>query len=212
MNTRKTINFIARIAIFGSLAIILYMVPGLQFPIIPGLSFLQLHFDEIPCLFASFAFGPFTASFLIILKGLFKLIQDIGSTGGVGVLADIIYGLALVIPTGLLYKKYHTFNGTLLSLAAGILSSLIFSCFIGYYLIYPLYGVVLFGTTNYYDSLNVLYLNLFKAADPSISGPFDLKILYEFLLPFNLIKLGIISVVTIVIYKPLAYLIKKYRK
>lgn len=38
-NSKELINLIVRVALIGSLAIILYCVPTLQFPIIPGISF-----------------------------------------------------------------------------------------------------------------------------------------------------------------------------
>ena len=140
MKIKKSLLLIARVAIFGALAIILYMVPGLQFPIFPGLTFLKIHFDEIPVLFASLAYGPLTGSLIIFLKGIFKLIQDIGETGGIGVMADIIYGLAFILPAAFIYKYHKGFKMGLVAIFVGMLVNLIFSAFIGYYLIYPLYG------------------------------------------------------------------------
>jgi len=208
-NVNKTILMIARIAIFGALAIILYMVPGLQFPIIPGLSFLKLHFDEIPCLIASLAYGPLTGTFLILIKGAFKLIQDIGETGGIGVLADIIYGLSLILPASILYKKFKTFKGGIISILIGLISNLIVSSFLGYYLIYPLYGFYLFTASNYHEALNSIYLNLFYPIDNSLSSPYDIKLCFEFLLPFNLIKDVIIISFTLIVYKPISKFVKR---
>ena len=56
-------RFIARVAIFGAFASILYVVPifTINLPFIP--SFLSLHFDEIPCFIAGFAYGPLSGIF-----------------------------------------------------------------------------------------------------------------------------------------------------
>lgn len=213
MKERKIIYFSARVAIFGALAIILYMVPGLQFPIIPGLSFLKLHFDEIPCLIAGLMYGPLTGSAIILLKGLFKLIQDLGETGGIGVLADILYGLALVLPSSLIYKKHRTFKGGIVAILVGGLSSLIVSSILGYYIIYPLYGYYFNNTvTSYNEAMQYLTDILFSKADNSIKNWYDFKIIYEFLLPFNLIKLAVVIGISLICYKPLSMLDKKITK
>lgn len=213
MKERKIIYFSARVAIFGALAIILYMVPGLQFPIIPGLSFLKLHFDEIPCLIAGLMYGPLTGSSIILLKGLFKLIQDLGETGGIGVLADILYGLVLVLPASFIYKKHRTFKGGIVAILIGGLSSLIVSSILGYYTIYPLYGYYFNNSaTSYNEAMQYLTDILFSKADSSIKNWYDFKIIYEFLLPFNLIKLAVVIGISLVCYKPLSILDKKITK
>lgn len=210
MGSRKILLLMARVAIFGGLAIILYMVPGLQFPIIPGLSFLKVHFDEIPCLIASLAYGPLTGTLLVIIKSVFKLIQDIGETGGIGVLADLIYGLALILPASLIYKKIHSYKGAAIGLTVGFATNLLFSSFLGYYIIYPLYGFYFNpGVGNYVAALQYITDIMFSPIDSSIIYWYDPKILYQFLLPFNLIKNLIIVGATILVYKPISFLIKK---
>ena len=207
-NSKELINLIVRVALVGSLAIILYCVPMLQFPIIPGISFLKLHFDEIPCLIASLAYGPLTGSCIVLLKGLFKLITDLGETGGVGTLIDIIYGLSLIIPAGLIYKKHNSFKGLIVSISIGALSSIIMSSFIGYYAFFPLYGLFFNpDCKSYYDTLNTI-LPLFNVVDKSITNPYDIRICLEFLLPFNVIKNLITCIITFISFKPLLKLLK----
>lgn len=209
MKLKKTLLIIARVAIFGALAIILYMVPGLQFPIFPGLPFLKIHFDEIPVLFASLAYGPFTGTLIIILKGLFKLIQDVGETGGIGVLADVIYGLSFILPAAFIYKYHKNFKMGLVAIFSGMAVNLFVSSFLGYFIIYPLYGFYFNPNAKSYVEAMETVLSLFVAADSSISSWYDPKIFFEFLLPFNLIKDAVIVVVTILVYKPLSLLIKR---
>ncbi len=212
MKVKKSLYLIARVAIFGALAIILYMVPGLQFPIFPGLPFLKLHFDELPVLFASLAYGPFTGTLIIILKSLFKLIQDIPETGGIGVLADTIYGLAFILPTSFIYKHHKSFKMGLVAIFSGLFINLIVSSFLGYYIIYPLYGLFFNPNAKSYVEAMETVAVLFTSADPSITSWSDPKILFEFLLPFNLIKDSVIVVITILVYKPLSMLIKRNEK
>ncbi len=201
--TRSVINLISRIAIFGGLSIILYMVPGLQFSLPFAPAFLKIHLDEIPVLLAGFAYGTPTAFFLIIIKCLFKLITDIPATAGVGVLADFIYGCAFIIPATLIYSKKRTFSGVTIAITVGVISNLVFSCIVGLYTIFPMYGFI-YGE-------NVI-VGMFQVFDPSIKSITDIKIAYEFLLPFNFIKDAIVVFSTLIVYKPMRFLIEKVSK
>lgn len=194
---------ISRIAIFGGLSIILYMVPGLQFSLPFAPVFLKIHLDEIPVLLAGFAYGTPTAFFLILIKCLFKLITDIPATAGVGVLADFIYGCAFIIPATLIYNKKRTFSGVIVAITIGVISNLIFSCIVGLYTIFPMYGYI------YGESVIV---GMFQVFDSSIKSITDFKIAYEFLLPFNFIKDAIVVFSTLIIYKPMRFLIEKVSK
>lgn len=201
--SKRIIQLITRVAIFGSLSLILYMIPGLQFgvPFAPG--FLKIHLDEIPILLAGFAYGSPTAFFIILLKSILKLIQDVPQTMGVGVLADFIYGCALILPATLIYNNKRNFKGLLVGITTGLIANLLFSCIFGLYVIFPLYG-------NIYGVQTIV--NMFKVFDNSITGLTDFKIAYEFLLPFNLLKDGIVLGTVFLIYKPMRIIIKRVNK
>lgn len=205
------IKIIAASGGFGALATLLYLVPGFQFPIFPGVSFLKIHFDEIICLFGSLAYGPLVGFITIIIKGVFKLITDLGETGGVGVLCDLFYGFALVLPAAIYYKYHKNFKGALIGLGIGFVVYLISTCLIGYYLFYPLYGFFFNPSASSYEEAMNTVASLFIAADGSITGWQDFKIIYQFILPFNLIKGGVVVTMTILIYKPLRVLIEKIK-
>ena len=87
-------RFAARVAIFGALSAILYVVPvfQLKLPFLPA--FMELHFDEVPAFIAGYAYGPFTAFIVIFIKTLIKL--PFSGTFCVGELADLI-GVSFVL-------------------------------------------------------------------------------------------------------------------
>ena len=126
--TKRKINtkMIARIGIFGALAAILYCVPIFQFKL-PTLfpSFLEFHFDEIPIFIASFAYGPLTGFFVILIRTLIKL--PMTSTLCVGELSDFIYSCALVLPAAIYYKKQRTLKGVIIGLLIGFVCQVIVS-------------------------------------------------------------------------------------
>ena len=194
-----TLKTIAGIAIFTALAAILYCVPGFQFSLGFAPSFLKLHFDEIPVLISSSAYGPVAGVLVLLLKSLIKLPSDISSTYGIGVFADFLYSLFLILPAAIIYKKDKTFKGAIIGIVVGFLANIIVSSIIGLYVIFPLYDVVLGG----------IVVNFFSAFDPTITSLNSFKISYEFLLPFNLIRASVVCAVTLLTYKPLKNLINR---
>ena len=194
-----TLKNIAGIAIFTALAAILYCVPGFQFHLGFTPEFLKLHFDEIPVLISSFAYGPVVGVIVLLLKSLIKLPMDMGNFG-IGVLADLFYGVFLVVPASIIYKRIHTFKGALIGITVGFLSNVIISSIVGLYTIFPLYGIV-YGENFVWQQFWLL--------DHSITSLYSFKISYEFLLPFNLIRASIVCAVTLLTYKPLKNLINR---
>ena len=193
-----TLKTIAGIAIFTALAAILYCVPGFQFHLGFTPEFLKLHFDEIPVLISSFAYGPVVGVIVLLLKSLIKLPMDMGNLG-IGVLADFFYGVFLVVPASIIYKRIHTFKGALIGITVGFLSNVIISSIVGLYTIFPLYEIV-YGDYVWQQ---------FWWLDHSITSLYSFKISYEFLLPFNLIRASIVCAVTLLTYKPLKNLINR---
>ena len=119
-----TLKNIAAIGVFTALAAILYCVPGFQFSIPLAPSFMMIHFDEIICLIAGLAYNPIVGVMVLTLKCLIKLPMD-AANFWIGVLADFIYGLALILPASLIYRKWRTFKGALASIGIGFITSVL---------------------------------------------------------------------------------------
>lgn len=195
-------KMIVRIAVFGAVAAILYVVPFLSFniPLFPF--FLKFHFDEIPLLIAGFAYGPWVAIGATLIRALIKLPFDIGETLGVGVLADLLFSIAFIVPASILYKYKRTFVGALIGIGVGTLCQLIVAIFGNVYAMIPFY-LFLYGI----DEASMLKA-INAAAIWKLS---DLKWSYAFIavLPFNAIKDAIVIIVTLLVYKPLRRIINK---
>ena len=190
-NKAITSKFMSRTAIFSALAIILYVVPGLQFklPFFPG--FLEVHLDEIPLLIASFAYGPWCGIAALFIKTIVKL--PLTSTLGVGELCDFICSLAFILPAALIYKKRHNFTGALIGLLVGMVIQIIVSGF-----------VVTFIILNFY--MNVMNLpesaiiGMIQAVGIKINS-FSWSYMFFVSYPFNAFKDAIVVIATILIYK-----------
>ncbi len=200
-NSKKAIQYMVRVAIFGSISILLYSLPFLSFPLGIFPSFLELHFDEIPAFIAGFAYGPLTSFGIIAIKTIVKFIIPGSSTMGVGELIDLISSVAFIIPAALIYKKLKNPLGFSLGLVVGTILQLAVSLLSNIYFILPFYMFVM-G----YDA-NAL-LAACQQVNPAIT---DLGWSYGLLavLPFNVIKDFIVLAITIVIYLILGKYIEK---
>ena len=204
MQSRKIISYISRVAIFGGIAAILYCVPGLQFNlpfVAPG--FMSVHLEDIPILLSSFAYGPLLGFFEIVLKTLIKL--PMSQTMCVGELGDFMFSMALVLPAAYIYKKNRTIKGAIIGTSVGLISTLFFSTVINLYTIFPLYKVVLGFKDGFIGEQIGGVFGWENMSD------YDIR-LAVLLLPFNLIKKGIIIGATFISYKPLRYLLEKVER
>ena len=186
-------KFITRSAVFAAISIVLYIVPyfNIALPIFPA--FLKIHIDEVPVFIAAFAYGPWSAIFILIVKTIAKL--PMTSTGCVGELADLVYSAAFIIPAAIIYKKHKTLKGAFIALGVGTLFQLVVSCFVTTFLILKFYIFVMGMSEG-------MILGMCQAINPHITNltwPF----LFFVSLPFNALKDVVVIIITILLYKRL---------
>ena len=190
------VRMVSRIAIFGAMASILYVVPVFKFslPFFP--SFLEIHVDEIPAFIAGFAYGPLTGIGVVVIKTAAKFILT-GSpnTMGVGELTDLILSSVYVGVATFIYSKKRNLKGVALGFGVATVLQVIAAMLINVYVMIPFYMYV----KNYpLDGL----LRMMRLANPAIT---DVGWSYAFfaVLPFNLFKDAIVIIVTFIIYRSL---------
>lgn len=196
------VKFITRTAVFAAIATILYVVPFLQFKIPFFPAFLEIHFDEIPAFIAGFAYGPFSAIAVLVVKTIIKL--PMTSSLGVGEMADLIYGIVLIIPATIVYREKHNFKAALIGMCVGVFLQVIVSSFFTTFFLLDFYMLVMGMSTE-------TILGMCQAVNPNITSlgwPFYLYVG----LPFNAFKDVIIVALTILLYKRTKYLIEKIDK
>ncbi|NMD37142.1 MAG: ECF transporter S component, partial [Christensenellaceae bacterium] len=77
------------IAILGALSSILFLFE------IPIVLFYKLDFSNLPVLLGTFAYGPLSGTFILLIKNLTGLLHT--TSGGVGQLADFLNGIVFVL-------------------------------------------------------------------------------------------------------------------
>lgn len=193
---------IAVIALFATLSGVLYIF---GFPISVAFpSFLELNFSDIPALIGTFALDPVSGAIIVFVKIIIKLIFKSTSTSFVGDLADLIIGIAFVVPAGFVYQKKRTFRGALIAVLIGTAVSVIAAVLINRVLLVPFYVRFFFGGN--WTPLVSMMTPLFPSCTQETFYRFYL---WVSVLPFNLMRCLIAAAVTLVVYKHISRAVNK---
>ena len=198
-NTGYRIN---KMVIMAMLAAIAGILTAFDFPLWFAPGFYKLDFSELPVIIGAFALGPVAGVIIEAVKILLNLIINGTVTAFVGELANFCMGCSFVIPAAIIYYCRKTRKNAIIGLAAGIAVAVVFGSLMNAFVLLPTYARVFFKS----DSLDAI-IGMGADKNGAISG------LTSFILlavaPFNLLKYGLVSVVTMLIYKPISHLLKK---
>lgn len=187
MKNGKKVRMLTRAAVLAAIALILFMPAfELALPFFPP--WLKLDISAVPVLLAGFAMGPVGGLAVQAVKSVLHLFWS--TSGGVGEIADFLMGIGLMLPAALLYLRKKTFSGAVLGLACGIVVSTVIGLLSNYYIMLPLY------------TQSMTMEEIIGAAAGNNSAITDVKgYLVYGVLPFNLFKGAVVSLVTLLLYK-----------
>lgn len=177
-----TASRIAKIALLSALA---YVVTFLEFPVFPAVSFLKLDFANVFILLGGFMYGPVAAVVISAVKELLSLIDT--QTIGVGEVANFLLTLSFVLVPTIVYCFKKGLPTVTLTLAAGCVLQIAASLVVNRYINFPLYEAFL----------------PFSAAEAFAQW-------WWYIILFNLIKCAAVSLVTLLLYKRISWLLNKF--
>ena len=183
---------ITLIGIFSALAAVL-MYLEIPFFFAPPEAY-KLGFSEVPVLISSFMLGPVEGIITECLKIAIKLIIKPTSTAFVGEFANLVVGITFVLPASIIYKKRKTRKGALIGMAAGTLTMTVVGCFVNAFILLPAFAY-LFGNVPVSE-----IIKLGTAVNPAITNMFTFIVLA--VVPVNIVKGVLVSLVVFLIYKP----------
>ncbi|MBO4886662.1 MAG: ECF transporter S component [Clostridia bacterium] len=184
---------ITRVGVLGAIAAVLAYIPGI--PVIPPIY--KLDFSNVPALLGGFSMGPLQGLCILLIKDVVSLANT--SSMGVGELADIMTGAAMMIPAALIYKRSRTLKGALTGLLAGIVSTVAVGAAANYFIMIPFYVNVM------HMPLETILAMIAQVVPPVDTLP---KLILLATSPFNLLKGAALAVVTWLLYKRLSPLLK----
>ena len=197
-NTRK----VAMIGMFSAIAMILHLF-DFPLPFAPG--FYKLDFSELPILVGTFAFGPAAGVMMEFVKILLKLLTKGTSTAFVGDLANFVIGCSFILPASAIYAFRKNKKSAIFACVTGTLIMTVFGTAFNAIYLLPAFAK-LYGTP-----LEQL-LAMGTAVNPLAKESSIISFVAACVAPLNLIKGASVSIVTLLIYKPLSPVIKSGHK
>lgn len=197
MKKQVNVRNMVQVAMLGAVATVLMLF---EIPLWFAPSFYEIDLSEVAVLIGAFTMGPLAGVVIELIKILLNLIINGTITAGVGELANLLVGCALVIPAGIIYRRSRTRKGALVGMAAGTLIMTIVGCIVNAFILLPVYSAVIMPL----DAL----VGMGSALNPAIT---DLTTFVFFAVaPFNLLKGVIVSLVTLLLYKKVSPILKKH--
>ena len=193
----KKLSTLVKVSILASMSLILMFILELPLPIFPD--FLKIDFSDIPALVGAFALGPIPAVVIELVKNVLHFFLK-PQTMGIGELANFVVGSSLVFTSGLLYKMEKSRKGALKSIAVGVVVMSIVAAITNYFVFLPLYETVM----GYKISSAVAAAHAVNPVIKNLNGLIVLSIL-----PFNILKGLIISIITFFLYKGISPILHK---
>lgn len=178
-------NKTKRLLTVSMLIAISFILMFIKFPLPFLPPYLTMDFSDVPVLVATFAFGPVSGILVALFKNVLNFL--IVSHEPIGNTANFLASICLIIPTYYFYriKKTKLFMGY--GLLTGTILMTIFMSLMNYFVLLPLYGQI---------------MNLADLAH-------NLKLIVSAgIIPFNLIKGIVISIIYILIFDKLKTIIK----
>ena len=181
MNSSTKVRKITTMAMLVAVSVILVSI--IHFPIFPAAAFLEYDPADIPIFIGTFIFGPAAGLAITVAASVVQGLTVSAASGIIGILMHIAATGSFVIVAGNIYKRKHTFKGAILSLVCGVLTMTVVMCI-----------------------WNYVMTPIFMGAPREVVA----AMLVPVIIPFNLIKAGVNSLITMLVYKRLSTKIHEY--
>ena len=182
-------RYMVQVAMLGAAAVVL-MFFDIPLPFAP--SFYKIDLSEVPVLIGAFAMGP-------LIKILLNLVMKGSTTAGVGEVANFLIGCAYVMPAAWIYKTQKTKKNAMIGMAVGTVFLAAAGGLLNAFVLLPAYAAA-FGMPM--DAL----VGMGSAVNKAITS-LPTFVLFA-VVPFNIIKGVVVSLVTMLLYKHISRLLK----
>lgn len=170
-----------KMVLLAMLAAVSYLIVALVR--IPVVLFLSYEPKDVVITIGGFLLGPMASFIVSLVVSLLEMVTFSG-TGPVGCLMNLLSTCSFACTAALIYKKQHSLKGAVLGLLAGA-AAMIGAMLLWNWLITPLY----MGVSR--EEVEAMLIPMF--------------------LPFNALKAGLNSALTLGLYKPLTMALRRTR-
>ena len=170
---------VKKLVLLAMLAAVSYLIVAVVR--IPVVLFLKYEPKDVVITIGGFLLGPMASFVISILVSLLEMVT-ISETGPIGCLMNLLSTCTFACTAAFIYKKQHSLKGAVLGLISG-----------------SVFMVVIMLLWNWL--ITPLYMGVERSAVEAMLLPA--------FLPFNLLKAGLNSALTLFLYKPLASALRK---
>ena len=192
LSTRK----VAMIGMFSAISAILMM---LELPVFFAPGFYKFDFSELPALIGAFAFGPVAGVMIEFVKIIIKVLFKGTSTAFVGELANFVVGCSLLLPASIIYLFRKNKKTAIAACIVGTLCMTVVGTLFNAVYLLPKFAQM-FGMPM------EAIIEMGTAINPHITSVTTLVMMA--VAPLNILKGGVVSLITILIYKKLSGILK----
>lgn len=197
MNQKLTTRQIALIGMLAGISAVLMYV---KFPLPFMPPFMDYDPSAIVEMVGGFALGPIAAVLIVILKILLKLALQGTSSAFTGEIQNILISCAYVVPAAVIYRFGKNKKAAIKGMLVGVMCSAVVASLTNVYMIIPFY-VELMGMSM--DSI----IGMTNKLNANVTDMTSL--VFWGIIPFNLIKFGVNSLITALIYKKVSVPMKR---
>ncbi|MCD8369547.1 MAG: ECF transporter S component [Clostridiales bacterium] len=191
---------IALIGLFGALGAILMMF---RFPIPFMPPYMSFDLSGLLEMIGGFMMGPVAAVMIILVKILVQVVTTGTKSAMTGELQNFILSCAYVLPAVVIYDCHKTRKRAIVGMVVGTVICALVAVLTNIYLIIPFY-VNLMGMT--WEAI----VEMCTKVNPLMK---DVPTMAIFgIIPFNLIKYGITSILTLIVYKKISRPMKEFMR
>ena len=188
---KLTTQALCFIGLFGALSTVLMMF---KMPLFFAPAFMKLDLAELPAILGSFMFGPMTGVCIVFVKLLLNLLINGTDSMYVGELSNLLLSSCYVLCASMIYSRRKTKKRAAIALVISVIITSIVAVISNTFFIFPAYAVV-YGLEM--DTL----VKMAGAVNPLVHDTFTMMLWSVF--PFNLVKMGLVSLITFIVYKKL---------
>lgn len=196
MNKKNKTRNMVSIAMLAAVAVVL-MLFEFPLPFLPP--FYKIDASELPVIIGAFAMGPWAGALIELIKILLNLLLDGTTTAFVGEFANFLIGCSYVVPASLVYYYRKSKKNAVLGLVLGTVTCAVVGCLLNAYLLLPAYSKA------FHMDIEAL-IAMGTAANKAIDSMFTFVLFAT--APLNILKCGLVSVFTMLLYKPISRILK----
>lgn len=190
------LNFMTKVAMLSVIGFLLMFIE-IPIPIFP--TFLKLDISDLPALIGAFIFGPVAGIVIELIKNILHGLF-VGGSAFIGEFANFVAGALLASTAALIYRRKKTKANAVFGLITGVIVMSIGTCILDYFIVFPLYETLL-----HFPEVAVVAMG--SKINPHITSFNSFLVLS--ILPFNILKGIVVSVITMAVYKKVSPFIHK---